>query len=217
MDKLTSKPLKAAFESQPVMLELNALDSSRALPNTATSGKKFLQILASIAKIGLVEPLIVVRVEDREKSFRILDGRLRVEALRRLGVSQALCIIATDDESYTYNKHISRLTSAQDARMIAKAIERGVPRERIASVLGIEVGTVKRRSSLLDGISDEAAALLADKACPATTFKALKQMKPSRQMEAVELMCGQGNFTSAFARAIVAATRDASSGSAQSG
>ena len=31
-------------------------------------------------------------------------------------------------------------------------------------------------------------------------------MKPSRQMEAVEFMCGQGNFTSAFARAIVAAT-----------
>ncbi|WP_254358639.1 plasmid partitioning protein RepB C-terminal domain-containing protein [Paraburkholderia sp. CNPSo 3281] len=71
---------------------------------------------------------------------------------------------------------------------------------------GIEVGTAQRWSSLLDGISDGAAALLADKACPATTFKALKQMKPSRQMEAVELMCGQGNFTSAFARAIVAAT-----------
>jgi hypothetical protein len=75
----------------------------------------------------------------------------------------------------------------------------------VASVLGIEVGTAQRCSSLLDGISDEAAALLADKACPATIFKALKLMKPSRQMEAVESMCGQGNFTSAFARAIVAA------------
>ncbi|RZF23423.1 RepB plasmid partition [Paraburkholderia sp. UYCP14C] len=206
MNKLTTNPLKAAFESQPIMLQLNALESTRPLPDTATSSRKFLQILASIATIGLVEPLIVVRVERDDDRFRILDGRLRIEALRRLGMNEAMCLIATDDEAYTYNKHISRLTSAHDARMIAKAIERGVPRERIASVLGIEINTVKRRASLLEGITDEAAALLADKACPASTFKALKLMKPLRQMEAVELMCGQGNFTSAFARAILAAT-----------
>ncbi|MPW08638.1 RepB plasmid partition [Paraburkholderia sp. CNPSo 3155] len=206
MNKLSANSLKVAFESQPVVLDLNALESPRPLPTTATSSTKFLQILASVATIGLVEPVIVVRVEGNGDRFRVLDGRLRIEALRRLGVNEALCLIATDDEAYTYNKHISRLTSAQDARMIAKAIEHGVPRERIASVLGIEVTTVKRRASLLDGISDEAAALLADKACPATTFKALKLMKPPRQIEAVELMCGQGNFTSAFARAIVAAT-----------
>jgi len=90
--------------------------------------------------------------------------------------------------------------------MIAKAIERGVPRERIALVLGIDIGTVKRRAGLLDGISREVASLLEDKACPATTFKTLRRMKPLRQLQAVELMCGQGNFTSAFARAIVAAT-----------
>ncbi|CAB3795261.1 hypothetical protein LMG28614_04137 [Paraburkholderia ultramafica] len=206
MVELKLHPLKTTFESQPVLLQLNLLESSRALPKTAASGKKFLQVLASIAAVGLVEPLIVTRIRDNKNVFRILDGRLRVEALRRLGLNEALCIVATDDEAYTYNKYISRLTSAQDARMIAKAIEHGVPRERIALVLGIEVDTVRRRASLLDGISPEAAALLADKACPATTFKALKLLKPLRQIAAVELMCGQGNFTSAFARAIVAAT-----------
>jgi ParB-like chromosome segregation protein Spo0J len=206
MARLTVRPLKSAFENQPVILKLDALSSPRRLPNTATLNKKFLQILASIATVGLVEPLIVVRMEDEGNKFRILDGRLRVEALHRLGSTEALCLIATDDEAYTYNKHISRLTAAQDARMIAKAIERGVPRERIAKVLGVDINTVKRRAGLLDGISSEVAALLADKACPATTFNTLKQMKPLRQLQAVELMCGQGNFTSAFARAIVAAT-----------
>lgn len=206
MSELTVRPLKSSFESQPVLLRLDAMSSPRQLPHTATSNKKFLQILASIATIGLVEPLIVVRVNDEEGKFRILDGRLRIEALHRLGSTEALCLIATDDEAYTYNKHISRLTAAQDARMIARAIERGVPRERIALVLGVDINTVKRRASLLDGISSEVAALLADKACPATTFNTLKQMKPPRQLQAVELMCGQANFTSAFARAIVAAT-----------
>ncbi|WNC95045.1 plasmid partitioning protein RepB C-terminal domain-containing protein [Paraburkholderia sp. FT54] len=206
MTELKPHPLRVTFESQPIVLQLGALHSSSALPKNVASGKKFLQILASIAVIGLVEPLIVARIKDNAGGFRILDGRLRVEALRRLGLDDALCVVATDDEAYTYNKYISRLTSAQDARMIAQAIEHGVPRERIASVLGIEVDTVKRRASLLDGISHEAASLLADKPCPATTFQALKQLKPVRQIAAVELMCGQGNFTSAFARAIVGAT-----------
>lgn len=151
MVELKPHPLKANIESQPVVLQLGVLDSSRALPKTATSGKKFFQVLVSIAAVGLVEPLIVARIAGKEGAFRILYGRLRVEALRRLGLSEALCIIATDDEAYPYNRYISRLTSAQDARMIAKAIEHRVPRERIALVLGIEVNTVKRRASLLDG------------------------------------------------------------------
>jgi ParB-like chromosome segregation protein Spo0J len=206
MDELKVRPLKTTFETQPVVLHLKTLESSRQLPRTATSGKKFLQILASIATVGLVEPLIVARIAGSREAFRILDGRLRIEALRRLGLEKAQCIVATDDEAYTYNRYISRLTSAQDARMIAKAIGHGVSRERIAQVLGIDVNTVKRRASLLDGISPEAAALLGDKVCPATTFRALKLLKPLRQITAVELMCGQGNFTSSFARAIVAAT-----------
>lgn len=72
------------------MLQLNAPNSSRPLPKTATASKKFLQIVASIAAIGLVEPLIVLRIADDKDAFRILDGRLRVEALRRLGSTEAL-------------------------------------------------------------------------------------------------------------------------------
>lgn len=206
MDKLTAPSLKAAFERQPVILQLNSLDSSRPLPKTATHSRKFLRILASIAAIGLVEPLIVARMAGDAKVFSIVDGRLRVEALRRLGNTEALCLIAADDETYTCNKHISRLTSAQEARMIAKAIERSVSSERIALVLGVGVNAVKRKAGLLDGISQAVAGILAEKSCPATTLKVLKLMKPRRQLKAAELMCGQGNFTSAFARAIVAAT-----------
>jgi ParB-like chromosome segregation protein Spo0J len=204
MDKLA--PLKYGFESQPVVIPISALRSTRPLPHNALSTKKFLQILASVATVGLIEPVIVTRDVVDPKTYRILDGRLRVEALRRLSRIDATCLIATDDEAYTYNKHVNKLTPAQDARMIARAIARGVESERIATVLGIDVNTVRRRANLLEGICSEAATLLADKNCPATTFSTLKQMKPLRQMEAAELMCGQGNFTSAFATAILAAT-----------
>ena len=55
---------------------------------------------------------------------------------------------------------------------------------------------------------DASSSLLEDKHCPLTTFELLKQMKPIRQMEAAELMVGQGNYTAGFARAILAATPD---------
>lgn len=204
MDKLM--PLKYGFNGQPIDIRISALRSTRPLPHNVLSGKKFLQVLASVAAVGLIEPVIVTRDTDGSGTYRILDGRLRIEALRRLSRNEATCLIATDDEAYTYNKHVNKLTRAQDARMIAKAIARGVKSERIAAVLGIDVNTVRRRANLLDGICGEAATLLADKNCPVTTFSTLKLMKPLRQMEAAELMCGQGNFTSAFAAAILAAT-----------
>jgi hypothetical protein len=48
--------------------------------------------------------------------------------------------------------------------------------------------------------------MLADKQCPRATFLLLKRLTPLRQIEAVELMCGQHNFSSGFAQAILAAT-----------
>jgi hypothetical protein len=198
--------VKAAFEAQVVTISLDRIQTPRPPTASAMTSRKFLQILASIATIGLVEPLVVTRIQPAGETYRLLDGRLRYNALQRLNIPDAACLISTDDEAYTYNKHINRLTPAQDARMISKAIDQGVSSERIANVLGLDTNTVRRRATLLTGICPEAAELLAEKVCPATTFSILKQMKPLRQLEAAELMCGQGNYSSAFVRAILAAT-----------
>ena len=198
--------LQPAFMPELVTLALDLLRPHRPLPVSAVSGKKYLQVLASIVSVGLVEPLVVVADATRSGCYVVLDGRLRLEALKRLGKPDALCLISTDDETYTYNRHVNRLTPAQDARMIAEAMRKGVAPERIASVLGVMQRTVKQKAALLDGICEEAAALLADKFCPASVYSALRWLKPLRQIEAAELMCSQGNFTSAFAKAIRSTT-----------
>lgn len=200
----TEGVLKLAFEPETIVLALDNLKIDRPLLPGVFGSRKFLQVVASIAAIGLVEPVVVIR--DKDAGFRVLDGRLRMEAMRRLKIAEALCLVATDDETYTYNKHINRLTTAQDSRMIARAIERGVPKERIAAVLGIDAETVRRRSTLMNGICPEASELLASKTCPGTTFAVLRRMTAMRQLEAAELMCGQSNFGSTFARAILAAS-----------
>jgi hypothetical protein len=196
--------LKLAFEPQTLVLPLDQLDGAANISPKILASRKFLQVLALVAAVGLVEPVVVFRTEAGR--FRVLDGLLRIEALRRLGKSEVLCLVATDDETYTYNRHVNRLTPAQDAKMIARAIKRGVSKERIAAVLGVDTLTVKRKAELLDGICPEACVMLADKQCPRATFLLLRRMTPLRQIEAVELMGGQHNFSSGFAQAILAAT-----------
>jgi hypothetical protein len=171
--------------------------------------EKYKQIVASVRVFGLIESPVVSRDADEPGRFYLLDGLVRVEVLKDLGHETVECLIATDDETYTYNKRINRLSVIQEHRMIVRAMERGVPEARIAEALNFEVAAVQRRFRLLDGICEQAASLLADKPCPMAVFELMKAMVPLRQIEAAELMIGQGNYNSTFAKAILAATPDA--------
>ena len=76
----------------------------------------------------------------------------------------------------------------------------------MAETLNVNVESIRAKLSLLHGVCPEAAALLEDKQCSATSIQALKKMKPVRQIEAVELMIAMNNFTIPYARALVAST-----------
>ena len=169
-------------------------------------GKKYAQIVSSVRAIGLVEPPMVIPDQKHPGSYFLLDGHLRIEALRELGINEVECLVSTDDEAYTYNKRLNRLAAVQEHRMITRAVERGVPAERIAEALGLDVVTIHRRFRMLDGICAEAVELLKDTPCPLKVFDLLRQMAPTRQVEAAELMIGQNNFSSMFAKALLIAT-----------
>jgi hypothetical protein len=55
----------------------------------------------------------------------VLDGQLRVLALKELGMSVVTCLFARDDESYFYNHHVNRLSTIAEHCMIRRAIDRG--------------------------------------------------------------------------------------------
>lgn len=201
-----AKPTRIGFELTTCTVPITSIVPLKPMRPTTKDSQKYRQIMASIRAIGLVECPVVTPAPKKEDMYYLLDGLLRVEAIKDLGWNEVECLISTDDEAYTYNKRISRLSSVQEHKMIVRAIERGVSEELIAEALGIEVGSVRRRFRLLDGVCQEAADLLADKPCAMLIFDLLKQMKPLRQMEAAELMVGQKNFSSPFAKAILAAT-----------
>ena len=113
-----------AFSSDSLIIPIDAILPVRAIGKTVKSSHKYRQILSSIKEIGLVEPPVVFRDTNDLGSYLLLDGHLRIEVLKDLGQGEVECLLSTDDEAFTYNKRISRLSAVQEQRMIAKAIER---------------------------------------------------------------------------------------------
>ena len=194
------------FERDIVVLKLAQIVALKSLRPGAKESKKYTQILSSVRAIGLVEPPVVTPAPKKQGMYFLLDGLLRIEALKDIGNDEVECLVSTDDEAYTYNKRINRLSAVQEHRMIVRAMDRSVPAEKIAEALELDVGTIRRRFRMLDGICAEAIEMLKETNCPMKSFDILRQMAPIRQVEAADLMIGQNNFSTMFARALLAAT-----------
>lgn len=196
------------FERGSVSVSIDALLAMKPLRPDVKMSAKYRQIVTSIKAVGLVEPPVVIPASDQPGVYYVLDGHLRLEALRDLGVATVDCLISRDDETFTYNKRVNRLSAPQEHRMIARAIERGVSEVRLAEALGINVTGIQRRARLMDGIAEDAVELLKDSPCSLAVFDVLRKMGPMRQREAAELMVGHSNFGRPFVMAILAATPD---------
>lgn len=191
-----SKGPRRAFEDTCACIALDKLTPLKFPEPSVKKTAKYQQILATVRAVGLVEPPAVVRDPGNAQRYLLVDGHLRVEALKDLGIKHVNCIIATNDDTYSYNKRINRLSAAQDHEMIARAIKLGVSREVLAKVFGLSEKTIRQRARLLAGICKEAADKLADKQeCPGKIFEILKKMVPLRQIEVVEIMIDQDNYS----------------------
>jgi hypothetical protein len=196
---------KIAFEMQKVRLPLEAVLPVR-LTKDLTSHRRYQTILASIREVGLIEPLMVHPQTGRTGKYLLMDGHLRQCALKELGETAADCIVAKDDECFTYNARINRVPPIQEHKMIVKAVSNGVRPERIASALAMNVARVRSLIRLLDGVHEEAAELLRDKNMSAQTINLLKRVTGVRQIEIAELMVSANNYGIGYASALVLGT-----------
>ncbi|URX62044.1 ParB N-terminal domain-containing protein [Luteibacter anthropi] len=208
LPKGPDESLKTGFSSVAVEVPLERIQALKLLPKTLKNTSKWKEILTSIREEGLVELPVVEAVPGQSGFYYLVDGHVRVEALRELGELTVKCLLTARDDTYTYNTMVNRISAVQDHKMLLLALDAGVPIERLAKALGRVPGTIRRKARLMEGICDEAAAILADTHCSAATIAVLKQLKPVRQMEAVELMMASQNFSVPFAKALLASTSE---------
>ncbi|VAC35691.1 plasmid partitioning protein RepB C-terminal domain-containing protein [Enterobacter hormaechei] len=189
--------IKQSFLNEFMQLDVYKLIPSKPLIHNIKNSIKYQQITTSIAELELVEPILVY-FDKKENEIRILDGHLRVEAMKELGIEKAACIISTLDDTFTPNKHVNHMNPIQEYKMIKKALTK-VSVEKLSAVLGISVDNIIGKTNLLTGIDPIVISLLSDKPVPRTTFSILRKMKPIRQIEAVESMIGFDNYSRGLA------------------
>lgn len=195
-----------AFAPEVVQIPLDKILPSRRLPGTVPGSLKFRQILSSIQSVGVIEPLSVSPSDSAGEQYLLLDGHVRLLALQELSAATAPCLVAADDEAYTYNSRINRLSSIQETRMLQQAIAKGVSKERLAKSLSIDISNLLKKLKLLEGICPEAAELLKDRQFSPEISRLLRKMKATRQVECVALMLEANSLTVNYAEALLATT-----------
>lgn len=201
--------VRIAFERRIAVLPLATLLPLRAVPPAIKQTVRYRRIAKSIAEVGVIEPLVVARSKEHAGRYLVLDGHIRHTILTDAGAPNARCLMADDDEAFTYNKRINRLATIQEHYMIVRAIERGVSEEKLAKALDLDTKAIRRRRTMLAGICPEVVDMLKEKSLNPNTFEVLRKMKPMRQIEAAELMISAGNYTASYAKALLAASKQA--------
>src|SRR5437016_4516046 len=145
-----AKSVRLAFESKGVIVAIIDILPVKQLRLAVKSTATYRQVLSSVREIGIIEPLVVFPHDRTAGTYLLLDGHVRLEALKDLGETQARCIVATDDEAYTYNRRVNKVATVQEHTMIMKAIKSGIPEERIAKVLNINIASLHQKRDLLE-------------------------------------------------------------------
>jgi len=204
----TTGSIKLAFEETSLRIPIDAILPLRSVPATIKKSVKYGQIAASIAEVGIIEPPVVARDAVDVDRYHLLDGHLRLEIMRERGETHIVCLVATEDEAFTYNKRISRIATIQEHRMILNAVKKGVSEERLARALNVNIAHIRMKRNLLVGICPEAADLLKDRHVPIHVFTELRFMKAVRQVAAVMAMISMNRFSVSYAKSLVASTPD---------
>lgn len=201
---MTGTAVRTAFQPNLLVLPIPCIVPLKEVPSSLRKTPKYRQIAASLEHVGLIEPLVVFPIGKDQ--YWLLDGHVRLEILKARQIGEVKCLLSTDDESYNYNKRVNSLPAIAEHHMILKALANGVSEQRIAAALNLDVASIRKKRSLLDGICPEAATLLKEKRVTAKALSVLRKMKPIRQLEAAELMIAANSFSTTFAKAMLIAT-----------
>lgn len=112
--------VRHGFEAEIIEIPLEKIVANSPLAKGVLATTKYKTIRGSIAELGVIEPLAVFRSPRRLGDYELLDGRLRLEALKELSRETAPCMVSTDDEGFTFNRHITRLSAMQRLRPLAQ-------------------------------------------------------------------------------------------------
>jgi ParB family transcriptional regulator, chromosome partitioning protein len=157
-------------------------------------GDRRRRLIASVAELGQQVPVIVIREDAR---LVLIDGYLRVEALRRLGRDRATATAwpLTEPEALLQHRHLatSKHTAIEDAWLLARLRTYGLSLDQLAARLCRSKSWVSRRLALLDELATAAQAAVRDGTVPPhAAMKYLVPLARANRRQCEQLIGGLG-------------------------
>lgn len=153
------------------------------------------RLIASVAEIGQQVPIVVVHDDDQ---LVLIDGYLRVEALRRVGRDTALATAwpVTEAEALVHHHHLASHTSRtaiEDGWLLARLRWHGLALDELAQRLCRSKSWVSRRLALVDDVATSIqAAVRAGTVPPHAAMKYLVPLARANRRACEQLLAALG-------------------------
>ncbi|HUS32450.1 MAG TPA: ParB N-terminal domain-containing protein [Kofleriaceae bacterium] len=151
------------------------------------------RLIGSVAEIGQQVPVIVIREDQR---LVLIDGYLRVEALRKLGRDTAAATAWPVDEveALLHRRHLCIAVPAiEDAWLLARLRDHGLALDDLARRLCRSKSWVSRRLALIEALTPAAQARVrAGTVPPHAAMKYLVPLARANKRQCEQLVTGLG-------------------------
>ena len=154
------------------------------------------RLIASVAEIGQQVPVVVV---DDDEQLVLIDGYLRVEALRRLGRDTAAATTwpVTEAEALLHRHHLAAATgrsALEDAWLLSRLRWHGLDLDELALRLCRSKSWVSRRLALVDEIATAVqTAVRVGIVSPHAAMKYLVPLARANRPQCEQLIIGLGS------------------------
>lgn len=158
-------------------------------------GEQRRRLIGSVAEIGQQVPVVVIRDADR---WVLIDGYLRVEALRRLhrDTAKATTWPVTEIEALVHHRHLAgaKRVALEDAWLLGRLREHGLTMEQLARQLCRSTSWVSRRLGLLEALDGAAQDRVRAGTVPAhAAMKYLVPLARANKTHCAQLIAGLGD------------------------
>jgi len=158
-------------------------------------GKERRQLIGSVAEVGQQVPVVVVRDAER---FVLIDGYLRVEALRRLHRDTAMATTwpLSEVEALLHHRHLemAKRAAIEDAWLLRRLREHGLTMVELARRVWRSKSWVSRRLGLFDALATSAQdAVRAGNVPSHAAMKYLVPLARANKRQCEQLITGLGD------------------------
>ena len=166
-------------------------------PGASVDGESIAELAQSIQQVGLLQPLLVRKVDD---GYELVAGERRLRAVTSLGMEKVACIVQQDieDESSAMMALIENLQREdlhylEEAQCYQKLLETyGLTQEELANRLGKSQSSIANKLRLLK-LSDEVKTAMTEKRLSERHARALLKLTDDKQrLDAVERIAEKG-------------------------